>query len=157
MVQLQWSLGEYKWKLQGGVEDGELVFHGYSLSFASKQNSGDGWWWWLYNNMNGFSATKLYPWSYIKWNTVVYFTQWKNGGRFIWVVSGITMSSQPEQPCLSFSQLRSRALYLWVPVTIMLTIGISEVPIFPCKYQLISDLFSKAPPNPAKASCALKH
>lgn len=62
------------------------------------------------------------------------------------------MSSQPAQSCLSFSQLRNESLYKCKSqATALLTAGVSEFPISLCKYQLISNSFSKAPQNPAKA------
>ena len=76
----------------------------------------------------------------------------KRSGGSVQVAPGTAVSSQPAQSCLSFSQLRNESLYKYKSqATALLTAGISEFPISLCKYQLISNSFSKPPQNPPKA------
>ena len=84
---------------------------------------------------------------------VFYHNKKKKGGvKSIQVAPGTAVSSQPAQSCLSFSQFRNESFYKYKSqATALLTAGVSEFPISLCKYQLISNSFSKAPQNPAKA------
>lgn len=78
---------------------------------------------------------------------VVYHTHTQNQ-------SGLTLGLQwvPRQPQLPLTAQRWVPLSLSPQATAFLANGISEFHVSLCKYWVISDSFSKAPRNPAKAA-----